>query len=423
MEKFSDIMKEQAERAKTYVVTKIDHDRLADCITALLANYSGKDSKISPDNNIFFGYFILSMKRKFDVNLPTAAGVSFKNGYINLYINPVMFFNFPFALQVDILKHECLHVIFQHVLSQHKEDHKLLNIAMDLVINQCNLPHIQNYKIIDDGGKTRNAFWTLQGLADVLKVSVDNIKPNENYLYYLDLLKKEQEKQQKELGDKFSMVDDHGEMNEGSEFETLDKETLKHIVKSAKEKTQANAGNLTHDIELMINELLASKINWKKILQNFAFRSISTKFKKSRKRINKRYGLQYKGRVKEKKGHIAFIVDTSGSMSDEDIQIGCSEVYAIHKRTGIDITIINADCEVKDIQSYKGKKSFEISGRGGTAYQPAIDKALELNVNSIIYYGDMDSSDKPIDPKLPFVWLVKGKQNPPADFGRVLRIE
>jgi predicted metal-dependent peptidase len=62
-------------------------------------------------------------------------------------------------------------------------------------------------------------------------------------------------------------------------------------------------------------------------------------------------------------------------------------------------------------------------GRGGTAYQPAITKAVELKVDGIIYMGDADAADTPIDPKKPFLWALVRNSPPPAKFGKVIRIK
>jgi hypothetical protein len=47
---------------------------------------------------------------------------------------------------------------------------------------------------------------------------------------------------------------------------------------------------------------------------------------------------------------------------------------------------------------------------------------MKHNVTAIAYLGDFDSSDIPVNPGVPFLWVGVGNQPPPGNFGKVLRI-
>ena len=64
-----------------------------------------------------------------------------------------------------------------------------------------------------------------------------------------------------------------------------------------------------------------------------------------------------------------------------------------------------------------------IKGRGGTAYNPALKKFKELEVDGVIYFGDGDCADKPEKPSYPVLWALYGNSPNPSDFGKVTRIE
>jgi predicted metal-dependent peptidase len=142
---------------------------------------------------------------------------------------------------------------------------------------------------------------------------------------------------------------------------------------------------------------------------------------RSRSRRNKRFGILQPGSRKKPEVKIAVCLDSSGSVSDRSFQQFFAEVDVI-SQMGIEITIIDADCGVAAVYEYDRKKPVQRFGNGGTAYGPAINKAKELGVDGIIYFGDGDASDTPADPKIPFLWAIVGNQQPPANFGRIVRV-
>ena len=91
------------------------------------------------------------------------------------------------------------------------------------------------------------------------------------------------------------------------------------------------------------------------------------------------------------------------------------------------ITVIEADCSIQNVWEFDKNKLKAFKGRGGTAYSPAFEKCKELAVDAIIYFGDMDSSDSPKDPKIPVLWAVTEQygnfQKPPAKFGMITHIK
>jgi predicted metal-dependent peptidase len=66
-----------------------------------------------------------------------------------------------------------------------------------------------------------------------------------------------------------------------------------------------------------------------------------------------------------------------------------------------------------------------VKGRGGTAYQPAFDFFNKIEIDGMIYFGDMDCFDTEEikKPKYPVMWAIVGNQAPPADFGYKTKIE
>ena len=65
-------------------------------------------------------------------------------------------------------------------------------------------------------------------------------------------------------------------------------------------------------------------------------------------------------------------VDTSGSVSSEELVEFMNELYHMHK-TGNQITVAQFDTELTSVEDFNPKKNWNIKGRGGTCFQPVTD--------------------------------------------------
>ena len=333
-----------------------------------------------------------------------------------------------------VLVHECLHVICFHMARAEHVDksigngqqfnHQALNIAMDCAINQmAGIEKSMRYF----GGITLDSFKNMVG--------TDDVKANMNWEYYFNIMKQNQDKLKEKYGESLETMpgqgDDHTKWGEGEgQSEEYTKEIVKGAVKKAKEGGNA-AGSMSGDIALLIDKLMKSKVNWKSLLRKFMNKSTKFTYKPTRAKRNRRRGIMdgvliKAGFKKEYHGHLAICVDTSGSMSDEDLRRVFSEIKKINDVSNNRLTVIEADSDVTQVYDFDPKKQIKVSGRGGTAYQSAIDKAMELGVSGILYCGDFDAFDTPKDPKIPFMWVGVGcpkGHNPPGKFGDVVYVD
>jgi len=82
----------------------------------------------------FFSHIVRCMRKEMTYSIPTA-GVSCANGDIVLYWNPNFLSKLTTKKVFGLLKHECYHLIYQHVTSRKQDPHLMWNIATDLAIN------------------------------------------------------------------------------------------------------------------------------------------------------------------------------------------------------------------------------------------------------------------------------------------------
>jgi predicted metal-dependent peptidase len=351
----------------------------------------------------FYAYFFLDSKVEYDkYNVATAGAVMTARG-------PLLIFNSTFMESLThtevsaVIEHEVLHLLFDHV-SAHKADatlnKKIANVAMDASINQFieNLP---------------KECISVEKLNTELDLQMELGQTWE--YYYAKLMQK-----QDEMGGKDSF-DDH-ELETGEEAASGEqKAALRSTVDRALKAAKGNAPSVVLKVFDSLKDV--SKVPWQQVLSNFIARSTSSTNKNTRKKINRRFGLEQPGKKKKRELVLGVCVDSSGSVSDESFQSFLAEVSRISQICSITY-IIDADCAVQNVEVVKKGKPIkrERRGGGGTAYQPAIDECMKRNCDAILYFGDFDCADTPTNPGIPFLWVGVGESKKPGDFGAEIRL-
>jgi predicted metal-dependent peptidase len=365
-------------------------------------------SKISKDLMLrepYYGLFLIKLNKVWRNNLSTA-GVSKNNINYQLAINPEFWDSLSDNHKLGLLKHELLHIAFNHLGIFFKfSDRKLANIAMDMEINQ----YIHN-DYLPEGG-----------------INIDNYQDlkldrKAGCRYYYDKLRdlKDQKDKTGTSGDDNmdKLLDDLDNNNipdhsTWEEFENLSEAEQKLIEKQAqrlmaeaKEETLKKRGHIPGEIDglIIIDEILKPKFDWRGYIRRYT--GISTKIftKKLRRKDNKRYsdnpGLKIKMRQKMLLG-----IDTSGSVSDNELKEFMNEIYHLHK-AGVDITIIQCDTKINNIEDYKGKFELKVSGRGGTSFDPVLEYYMQhKEYTSLIYFTDGECCTS-LRPSKKVLWVL-----------------
>jgi predicted metal-dependent peptidase len=110
---------------------------------------------------------------------------------------------------------------------------------------------------------------------------------------------------------------------------------------------------------------------------------------------------------------IVVMIDTSGSMSDEDVKEGLSGVKnIIEKDRHCYTTVLEVDAGVE--KEYEVKKirdiQFNIKGRGGTTLRPGLERARQLGCDVCLaftdgYTEDINSIPRKYLPKK-LIWVI-----------------
>lgn len=375
---------------------------------------------------MFYAHMISNCKVILDKDLPAAAGVNFTHTTYNLYINPEMFNEEPMTSRLGILKHEMLHILYNHMSRKADRNHEGFNISSDCAINQhITRTHLPDYAIYPDN------------IGEQLKIKVPE---NETAEFYYDLFKQELEKQKQDqqdcdndgegegkpgngnpFQDKNSPksprpIDDHGKWKETEGDEALRKSITKKMIEKSIENTSKVKGNvpsaISHFLELFTD---APKVSWKreirKIQGNRKSNVRSTIMKKSR-RFGNRDDLR--GKTSSTTFDTCVVVDVSGSMDDKEILFGLNEIHALCKLTNSTMRMIQIDTEIHAVEIFsKSTKLFNRSGNGGTRMEPAMDYIKYNNIPAdlvvLITDGEIEDISRWKNPPRKLIALVTTK--------------
>lgn len=342
----------------------------------------------------FYGLFLIGINKKYTTDLPTA-GVSKHGIGMQLAINPDFFSDLSEDHRFGLIKHELLHIAFGHLTIRDRyANHKLFNIAADLEINQ----YILESKL-PEGGLLLSSFPEL------------NLPVKAGTKVYYDILDQAQED-----GTSPSLDNLMGEMNGDTpydhqtwdEFDELSdaekklvEKQVEHQLKEVAETTIKKNGNVPGELSELIKRLLhiePAKFDWKGYLRRFIGNSTVSYTKKLRRKYNKRYAGNPGLKIKFK-NHILVGVDTSASVSSEELIEFMSELHHMYK-TGHKITIAQCDTSLNSVEDFNPRKDWDIKGRGGTSFQPVIDHYNEYgSYTALIYFTDGEAYNPDNCPK------------------------
>ena len=373
----------------------------------------------------YYGFFLIMLNKLWDSKRVPTAGVS-KNGInYQLAINPEFWESLSDSHRLGLLKHELLHIAFGHLTTFFKfSDKRLANVAMDMEINQY----------IDKS-------WLPEGGIDIDNYQEHNLDRKAGCRYYYDKLKQLQDEKNKngtsgsdamdQLLDNIESgnIPDHStweEFEDLSEAEQkLIEKQLQKVLSDAKEQTLKKRGTVPGEIEgvIIIEEVVKPKFNWRGYIRRFTGVSTKVFTKKIRRKENRRFEANPGLKVKMRQ-HMLLAIDTSGSVSDAELQEFMSEIYHIYK-CGVDITVVQCDTMIRSVEPYKGKFEMAVQGRGGTEFDPVLEyfNANLKKYTSLVYFTDGECYTR-VKPKGNTLWVLSERSYMNEELpGRVIKLE
>jgi len=218
--------------------------------------------------------------------------------------------------------------------------------------------------------------------------------------------------------DEFSDFDPTDDHTTWKDFKNLPEATqqlisnnINSILKQTAEQVEKMRGTIPGEFTEIIEKLREKKpevFNWKAYFRRLLGSIYDVNIRSTRRKPSKRFegnaGIQHR-----KKVSILVAVDTSGSVSQEELQEFFSEIDYVFK-AGARVTILQCDTHVNSIEEYDGKNIPKIKGRGGTDFNPPVDYYVEHRKEyaSLIYFTD---GEAPLPRKNPsgMVWVISSR--------------
>lgn len=188
-----------------------------------------------------------------------------------------------------------------------------------------------------------------------------------------------------------------------------------HMIAAA--QAAKSKGNLPGFLEEMIGKLLEPTVNWKDILRMSATRAFRGRYTwRSRSRRQGTLPLRMIAREPTKKGAV-IMLDTSGSISDNELVQFVSEAADIMKTCGapwIDVYLHDTVCyKVWRLNKSELASDWEVR-RGGTSHIDVFKKCLEAEEKPgmIVAFTDLYTDFPPESPPCPVIWGYPTDQHP-----------
>lgn len=186
------------------------------------------------------------------------------------------------------------------------------------------------------------------------------------------------------------------------------------------------AGKMGGALARIIDHLLQPQLPWRMLLARYM--NVTARDDYSYFRPSRREGDAIFPSLRSHEISVVVALDTSGSISDEEITEFLSEVNAIKGQARAKITLLACDAELAEGGPWlfepweEFKLPREFKGGGGTDFRPvfeAVDNEV-IRPDLLVYFTDAEGEFPEREPVYPVIWLVKGKL--PVPWGQRIQL-
>lgn len=175
-----------------------------------------------------------------------------------------------------------------------------------------------------------------------------------------------------------------------------------------------NVGQLPGHVQSIIDAANEAGQDWREVFR--AWVDQGSRRIETWNRPNRRFaasGLILPSTQRDGVNHVAFIIDTSGSVDDVALQMVAGETQgALDDGAITKATVIYCDTRVTAVQEYNegDQIEFDAKGRGGTRLRPAFEYVRDNldDVSLIVCFTDMENDDWGDEPESPVLFAAFG---------------
>ncbi len=305
-----------------------------------------------------------------------------------------LFYNSDFVCRLDrddclyVIAHEILHCALGHIWRRGDRDRGKWNAAIDYAVNGI---------LAEEGFET----------------SIDHL-----YNSHFNGMSAEQIYERLPKGINSTTLDVHVEQNDLSSLVDTELSSVDETEWQLRTKTSieefVKQGNVPNSLLRKFSEDFGPKIDWKTYLCFFFTRLSRDDYSwlpPNRKHLNTGFLLPA---IRSRTLNIVVALDTSGSISDDDLSEFVAEVYSIVVMLPCRLTVIACDAEVHEIHTFEMHEKPDVpsvTGGGGTDFRPVFSKIDEeaIGPSCLIFFTDGCGTFPEYKPHYPVVWVVKNK--------------
>ncbi len=179
------------------------------------------------------------------------------------------------------------------------------------------------------------------------------------------------------------------------------------------------AGKLSGSIARLVDHLLQPQLPWRMLLARYMTSTARTDY--SFARPSRREGPAILPSLRTAHIDLVIVLDTSGSVMDDEMREFLSEIDAIKGQLNARITLHACDAQLAEDGPWIYEPWEEVAlpsklqGGGGTRFTPAFEwvERLERRPDLLLYFTDAEGEFPKQEPPYPVIWLVKGKAGVP----------
>lgn len=330
----------------------------------------------------------------------------------------VLFYNEDFVARLSdpelryVLTHEIYHLILHHCTKRVPNDPaqaKKHNIAADLAVNSLIPVSADRKPPTDENGKQIGCFPDTREFP-----KSEGFEPMLSMEQYLQLLEDQDGDGENGHGEGNGAFDEH----EGWDESELTDQMVKDKVEQLSRNERA-WGKIGADVQAIILAAQRSQVPWTKVLRHFLGQIVSAERLPSFKKPNRRYPYPYCGSVSKCIDRKLVAIDTSGSVSDDELSQFLTEINKLAEIQPVDVCLFDTRITQEPQPFNRKKRSYDFKGRGGTDFQPVMDLAEKRRYSSLIMLTDGGAAATP-RPKYvkDVIWVLCNGGTAPVDWGK-----
>jgi len=229
--------------------------------------------------------------------------------------------------------------------------------------------------------------------------------------------KSNEEQEQQESGENES-EESHGAPPPPMDADELDEQWQGRLAAAAQAARQA--GKMSQSLMRLVDHLLAPKLPWRALLARYMMNAARDDY--SFQRTSRREGEAMMPRLFSQSVKVAVALDTSGSISDDELREFLAEIDALKAQVRADVILHACDDHLAEAGPWRYAmwETIDlpegIQGGGGTDFRPVFEWLNDgADPDLLVYFTDAEGRFPEMEPRCPVVWLVKGKA--PVPFG------